>query len=327
MMSRCREQSGVSQRGRLGVAGGFGVHARTRCRLPGGVGARLRLLPAGRRLGRRGTRTSRSSLPPAISSKRAACQELGEVAERQASQALGTMADYARGAVHLADGDARTAPSRCGTPARPGRSSEPHARPPARAYWWGGPAPGWAISTGGAPDQGRRRRLRRARPPLADGGQRPAGAPADGEQRRGWRPCTRSRTSGGTVVPPHTSRLGSGWSGSARDQTHGALVHCTRATSCQTGLLRLSLCVPGDLRAGSPSLRDVRRGVHRRRGHGHAATATTEATRRHARSRWCHAAQCPRCRLRREEQHRAAPARRWARCTHASLPPFTANRH
>jgi DNA-binding CsgD family transcriptional regulator len=40
---------------------------------------------------------------------RAACQELGGVAERQGSHALGAMADYARGAVHLAEGDARTA--------------------------------------------------------------------------------------------------------------------------------------------------------------------------------------------------------------------------
>jgi len=40
---------------------------------------------------------------------RAACQDLGDVAERQGSQALAAMADYARGAVQLADGDARTA--------------------------------------------------------------------------------------------------------------------------------------------------------------------------------------------------------------------------
>jgi DNA-binding CsgD family transcriptional regulator len=40
---------------------------------------------------------------------RAACQELGAVAERQGSHALGAMADYARGAVHLAEGDAPAA--------------------------------------------------------------------------------------------------------------------------------------------------------------------------------------------------------------------------
>ncbi len=44
-----------------------------------------------------------------IEQARAACQELGDVAERQGSHALGAMADYARGAVHLAEGDARTA--------------------------------------------------------------------------------------------------------------------------------------------------------------------------------------------------------------------------
>jgi ATP/maltotriose-dependent transcriptional regulator MalT len=40
---------------------------------------------------------------------RSACQDLGDVAERQGSRALGAMADYARGALHLAGGDARTA--------------------------------------------------------------------------------------------------------------------------------------------------------------------------------------------------------------------------
>ncbi len=44
-----------------------------------------------------------------IEQARAACQDLGDVAERQGSHALGAMADYARGAVHLAEGDARTA--------------------------------------------------------------------------------------------------------------------------------------------------------------------------------------------------------------------------
>ena len=40
---------------------------------------------------------------------RAACQDLGEVAERQGSHALVAMADYARGALHLTEGDARAA--------------------------------------------------------------------------------------------------------------------------------------------------------------------------------------------------------------------------
>ena len=39
----------------------------------------------------------------------AACQDLGDVAERQGSHALGAMAGYARGALHLAEGDARAA--------------------------------------------------------------------------------------------------------------------------------------------------------------------------------------------------------------------------
>ena len=40
---------------------------------------------------------------------RAACRDLGEVAERQGSSALVAMADYARGALHLTEGDASAA--------------------------------------------------------------------------------------------------------------------------------------------------------------------------------------------------------------------------
>ena len=78
---------------------------------------------------------------------RSACRELEETAEHQRSEALGAMSSHARGAVALAEGDARGALVALRDAWRRGRSLERHTRPRAPACTSGWRAARWATRT------------------------------------------------------------------------------------------------------------------------------------------------------------------------------------
>ena len=80
-----------------------------------------------------------------MESARSACGELELIAARLSGSALRAAAAHARGAVELAEGDARGPRARSGVPGNSGKTSTRRTWPHARVCWWGSAVARWGT--------------------------------------------------------------------------------------------------------------------------------------------------------------------------------------